>query len=58
MVYNAFVDPESRCSEPKVFLLQNGVREGRSANYFAVLWATLLAGSTRTSLSDFLYETK
>lgn len=41
---------------PKVFLLHNGAREGRSANYFAILWVTSLAGTTRTSLSGFLYE--
>ena len=38
---------------PKVFCLQNGARKGRSANYFAILWITFIAGTTRTSLSGF-----
>jgi hypothetical protein len=38
---------------PKVFLLHNGTREGRSADYFAILWVTSLVGTTRASLSGF-----
>jgi hypothetical protein len=41
---------------PKVFLLQYGTREGRSANCFAILWITLLAGSTQNVPFGFLYE--
>lgn len=55
--YNVYIDPVSKCYiVPKVFLLQNGARKGRFANYFAILWMTLLAGSIRPSLSGFLYE--
>jgi len=50
------LSPLVLCISPKVFLLQNGAREGRSANYFAILWITLLAGTTRASLSGFLYD--
>jgi len=38
---------------PKVFLLHNGTRKGRSAFYFAILWVTSLVGTTRASLSGF-----
>lgn len=51
--YNAYIDPVSKCSIPKVFLLQYGAREGRSANCLAILWITRIAGSIRTSLSGF-----
>ena len=51
--YNVNVVPVSKCNLPKVFLLQYGAREGRSADYLAILWVTRIAGTTRTSLSGF-----
>ncbi len=53
MRYNVLVDPVSKMMLPKVFLLHDGTREGRSASRLAILWITLFAGSTRTSLSGF-----
>jgi hypothetical protein len=40
-MYNAYVVPVYKNSVPKVFLLHNGTREGRSASHFAILWITL-----------------
>jgi hypothetical protein len=45
-----------QCSVYEAFLLQNEAREGRSANYFAILGLRYLAGTTRTSFSGFLYN--
>ena len=42
MAYNEIVDPVcKKVVLPKVFLLHNGTREGRSASHSAILWITL-----------------
>ncbi|MEN9605011.1 MAG: hypothetical protein RJB39_696 [Candidatus Parcubacteria bacterium] len=38
--YNSHVDPANKHFAPKAFLMRDGTREGRFANYLAILWVT------------------
>jgi hypothetical protein len=55
-MYNVLVDPVYIKCEQRFFTVKMEPERGVLPSIFAVLWITLIAGSTRASLSGFLYD--